>query len=217
MTSNMKEKIVSEILKTPIIASTTYFKNPCLVSDLGSSKYIISGQMYKQCSDEDMCDFAIGYYNVIYGKNILENSNITKMFAGDTMIDHLKRALNNYHCLANFWILPMGVGRSCGKLNRSKLSVGLFLNKLAEHYEDYKEEYTDYFNEFTKDVFSQKHYLNDSFLVDNKVVDIIDADVAELCISKRAKNLSEKKREELYTYFIDTFGENAVDSFTDNL
>ena len=125
-----KQKIVQEILTTPIIASTTYYEKIRLVSDSENNNYIISGQRYKGCSDEDMCDFSIEFYKVIYEKDILENPNITQMFAGDTMIDHYKRELTNYHCLANFWILPMNVGRSCRQLNRAKLHMDLFLEKL---------------------------------------------------------------------------------------
>ena len=57
ITEEQKKRIVQEILKTPIIASSTYYGKPCLVSDSENNNYIISGQKYKGCSDEDMCDF----------------------------------------------------------------------------------------------------------------------------------------------------------------
>lgn len=214
ITDEQKQKIVQEILKTPIIASSTYYSKPCLVSDSENNNYIISGQRYKGCADEDMCDFSIGYYNVIYEKDILENSNITEIFAGDTMIDNYKKELNNYHCLANFWILPMKVGRSCGRLNRARLRMDSFLKKLLENYGSYKENYKEYFIEFSKETFVEKHYLEGSFFVNNTVVEINTVDDARKCISIRAENLSKKKFKALYDFFEETFGRIIVDIFS---
>lgn len=214
ITDEQKQKIVQEILKTPIIASSTYYSKPCLVSDSENNNYIISGQRYKGCADEDMCDFSIGYYNVIYEKDILENSNITEIFAGDTMIDNYKKELNNYHCLANFWILPMKVGRSCGRLNRARLRMDSFLKKLLENYGSYKENYKEYFIEFSEETFVEKHYLNGSFFANNTVVEINTVDDARKCISIRAENLSKKKFKDLYDFFEETFGRIIVDIFS---
>ena len=214
ITEEQKKRIVQEILKTPIIASSTYYGKPCLVSDSKNNNYIISGQKYKGCSDEDMCDFTVGYYNVVYEKDILKNSNITEIFAGDTMIDNYKEELANYHCLANFWILPMKVGRSCGRLNRARLHMDSFLKKLLENYEGYKEYYKEYFTEFSEETFVEKHYLEGSFFVNNTVVEINTVDDARKCISMRAENLSEKKFKELYKYFEETFGKIIVDKFS---
>ena len=68
VTDEQKQKIVQEILQTPIIVSNTYYGTPCFVSDSKNNHYIISGQRYEGCSDEDMCDFSVGYYRVIYGQ-----------------------------------------------------------------------------------------------------------------------------------------------------
>ena len=54
ITEEQKKRIVQEILKTSIIASSTYYGKPCLVSDSKNNNYIISGQKYKGCSDEDI-------------------------------------------------------------------------------------------------------------------------------------------------------------------
>lgn len=185
ITEEQKKRIVQEILKTSIIASSTYYGKPCLVSDSKNNNYIISGQKYKGCSDEDMCDFTVGYYNVVYEKDILKSSNITEIFAGDTMIDNYKKELANYHCLANFWILPMKVGRSCGRLNRARLHMDSFLKKLLENYEGYKEYYKEYFTEFNEETFVEKHYLEGSFFVNNTVVEINNVDDARKCNCKK--------------------------------
>lgn len=214
VTDEQKQKIVQEILQTPIIASNTYYGTPCFVSDSKNNHYIISGQRYEGCSDEDMCDFSVGYYQVIYEKDILKSSKITEIFAGDTMIDHYKKELSNYHCLANFWILPMRVGRSCGRLNRARLHMDLFLKKLWKEYGAYQKEYEEYFTEFRKETFAEKHYLDGSFIVDHRAVEIHTVEDARKCISKRAENLSEGKFKDLYEYFEDTFGEIMVDKFS---
>lgn len=200
-----KEEKIQEILKTPIIASTTFFEEPCLVKSDNGNQYIISGQKYCRYSDEDMCDFTIGFYKEIYGKEILNDTKLADYdFAGDTMIDYYKKDLKNYHCLANFWILPSPIGRSCGKLNRSRLHVDLFIDKLLSNYDDYKNAYPNYFNnEFTLENFAKKHFLNGNFISEdgNTATKISNETIASNCISKRAMLIAYEKTDELYNYF----------------
>ena len=78
-----KKRIVQEILKTPIIASSTYYSKPCLVSDSKNNNYIISGQKYKGCSDEDMCDFAEFSEETFVEKHYLAGS----FFVNNTVVE----------------------------------------------------------------------------------------------------------------------------------
>lgn len=101
--------------------------------------------------DEDMSDFAVGFYEIIYksilcGTSIINKDNdgfVDNRFAGDTMnsfetianlfpeagnckknrtasslwpevLQHYKK---QYHCLANFWLLPIKIGRKIEKGN----------------------------------------------------------------------------------------------------
>lgn len=106
---------------------------------------INTGQKYYSSADEDMSDFAIGFYNILYKESlnsnpILKNDGylLNKEFAGDTMNsvntienitpgagktikerteegkwpEYLQNYHDKYHCLANFWLLPMDVGRT---------------------------------------------------------------------------------------------------------
>lgn len=111
---------------------------------------ILTGQRY--CStfiDEDMSDFAVGFYQILYGHlwgghpMLDEKGNVQDWeFAGDTMNSFnttanrvvgserppedrwpafLSDYHRRYHCLANFWILPMETGRTLkGELNKAR-------------------------------------------------------------------------------------------------
>jgi hypothetical protein len=176
------------------------------VKDNFGKKYILSGQKYTRADDEDMCDFSIGFYKTLYGLDVLKDDELfNEEFAGDTMIDNYKKDINNYHCLANFWILPMKVGRTCGKLNRSRMHMDTFLKRLNEDdvFSEYSDEYKYYFEKFTKETFVQKHYLFDSFIhYDwNDIVIINNVDDAKDLIHKRASVIASKRTNELYKYF----------------
>lgn len=134
-----KRKQVYEVLLTPIICE----KNKELRFQNG---VIISPQDYYSKPDEDMCNFTVGFYNILYKNKIpegvlLENGDFRdKEFAGDTMhtfksvanllmkgfyndelnmeipsIPYLDYYKAHYHCLANFWIIPMRHGRTSPK------------------------------------------------------------------------------------------------------
>lgn len=100
---------------------------------------IFTKQTYSGSLDPDMSDLAVGFYGIIYGLKILTDSGklLKKDFAGDTMcffntvanripeagrlkkqrtsIENWPAYLQDYYkyrCLANFWVLPMEVGRT---------------------------------------------------------------------------------------------------------
>lgn len=137
-----------------------------------------------------MSDFAIGFYEIIYKDNLVENNIlhdkghlINKQFAGDTMNSfnhianltpgagntkskrtsqerwpyYLKEYYDKYHCLANFWIIPMRIGRLGAKLNRYD-SVELFINRIKDE-EKILKTYNQYFEKLTKNNFERLHYI----------------------------------------------------------
>ena len=66
---------------------------------------------------------------------------------------------SQYHCLANFWILPWRIGRKRGTKLNNYDSVDIFLNKLEEDFNVLKE-YADYFERLkTYDNFCVKHFI----------------------------------------------------------
>ena len=105
--------------------------------------------------DCDMSDFACGFYEIIYkdiliGQNIVvEDGNFTnKIFAGDTMNTGIiskygrktKLSTHKRHCLANFWILPMWLGRDwCNNPHREH-------SKTRDNCNDYIKLYLEYVN-----------------------------------------------------------------------
>ena len=108
-------------------------------------RVIISLQVYYGAPDEDMCDFTLGFYKVLYGDNLLKDKELLNErnriknndFAGDTMnsFNTIAKLINGsqsneenipvnpalqfykeqYHCLANFWVIPMQHGRKSPK------------------------------------------------------------------------------------------------------
>lgn len=119
--------------------------------------------------DEDMSDFAVKFYEIIYSsiinnKSLIENDSLVdKKFAGDTMNsfetianlfpeagcckknrtssdawpEKLQQYKKQYHCLANFWILPIEIGRKLDEKNdlckgNIKDYVDRFLEKLKD-------------------------------------------------------------------------------------
>ena len=72
--------------------------------------------------------------------------------------EFLQKYHSQYHCLANFWILPMSIGRTDTKWNNYD-SVDIFLNELKEDFSVLKE-YADYFERLkTYDNFCEKHFI----------------------------------------------------------
>lgn len=93
-----KKEKVCEILKTPIVCED---KKAGIKYD-PNTKVIYTGQKYEKDPDEDMSDFAIGFYEIIYrdivkelpDEKILSNGKLVNYcFAGDTM--------NSFNSIAN--------------------------------------------------------------------------------------------------------------------
>lgn len=208
---------------------------------------IYSSQLYYSLLDSDMSDFAIGFYKIIY-KDILNNVDIlknngrlldkNKSFAGDTMnsLKKITRTLfcneleqnkwpkylleyyNQYHCLANFWILPMEIGRTLsGNLNKGRKGIYDYMDRFLEQKIrklDFSnlntENYYDYFSKFKdfKD-FCDKHFLTNCYTNEKYEINSYSfQDPEEIInvmihnIKKRAKLISNSKYAyELYNYF----------------
>lgn len=98
--------------------------------------------------------------------------------------EFLQEYYDQYHCLANFWILPMRIGRTGKKLNYYD-SVDIFLNRLKEEY-SVLGKYADY-NERLKlpDEFLTKHFIE-------KYVQLSTDDV----LKKYSKSKDEKDKTE---------------------
>lgn len=176
--------------------------------------------------DCDISDFACGFYEILYkyilndNKLVEDNGNfVDKNFAGDTMtsVSKLPKLKEKYHCLANFWLLPMDIGRT-SKNKWCKISqdnnvedfMDRFLLLLKYNFEAYKGMYKEYFENIkTFDQFAELHFLRGSY-VDEKydireyseILDKTTTDTIYDFIKNRAKAISESKyAEELWEYF----------------
>lgn len=215
-----KKKQVFEILLMPI-ECTRYSKEKVEKVEIERKENIIeSTQTYYPCKkcditlDEDMSDFAIGFYEIIYNKILNGNSIINKdndslcdsRYAGDTMNSFetianrfpeagkskknrtpqsswpniLKEYKRQYHCLANFWLIPSEIGRTIDKMNelcKGSYTYGIkdymdrFLKKLLEKENKIK----DYFSVDSFIDFANIHFLNGSYTyADSKIYNFSD-------------------------------------------
>lgn len=135
--------------------------------------------------------------------------------------EYLQNYYKRYHCLANFWILPMEVGRKldnefskgCYYKNKTQDYMDRFLQLLKENFKKYQERYREYFKELdTIDKFADYHYLIESYLYENNAVYLFsnkDPMNPEFMISSiedrikiRATIISESEcADELWNYF----------------
>lgn len=203
---------------------------------------IYSGQTYYSTLDEDMSDFAIKFYDILY-KEILENKSVlndkvlyNNQYAGDTMNSfnsianlvpqagkskktrtnynvwpkYLQEYYDHYHCLANFWIIPMGIGRRGKKLNKYD-SPYIFINKLSDR-EDIIDKYKEYFKCITNsDKYNQDIFIEKQFVCTEDITNIIDKynnnDTESLInallenIKRRANKISTQYCTELWSLF----------------
>lgn len=197
---------------------------------------IFSSQKYTGCYDPDMSDFAVEFYKIIYSE-ILEESKYEfldkknlEYFCGDTMNSYKNIAKridsseaqkweNEYHCLANFWLLPKHVGHSSrytAKLGLMKYSkskrgiydyVDIFLENYKDKYDDYKEHFPLYTERFPKEYIGDKHFLDGSYCIGNDIIRFSNGintvkDIRNR-IEKRAECIVYKKGTELYQFFLE--------------
>lgn len=187
-----KQKRVFEVLVCPIVATTNF--NSIEMFHGGNRSLIISG--HEVCKrglinapDEDMCDLAIRFYEILYGLeegSILRQEGKPKEWenAGDTMnsfenvvkfSSEIKKSEWNeiYHCLSNFWMLPGCIGRETN--SDSKNSGGIFSEPITvESFNKGRRDYMDRFlcdkHSLDLDEFAKGHYI-DGVYIKNRVVD----------------------------------------------
>lgn len=220
MTKEEKQKQVKEILCMPIVCEKRKTKiiRECKGGSIGDVIY--TGQTYSRRLDEDMSDFAVGFYEIIYKdilctEMLLEKDLNNKEFAGDTMNsfnttansvpeagksakqrtimgkwpEYLQKYHAKYHCLANFWIIPMEMGRGLrGELNKARRVcdyMDRFLEMIKQEVRfDMPEDEREYFRRFDdrKD-FIDRHFINCYFEADEE---------EKLKIKKYSNNNAEK-------------------------
>lgn len=242
---NTKE-IVKKILLTPIECNKRYKTIKLVNGEICSPQKYYCGE---DCDMSDFAVgfYEIIYANIIPGKKILNNGFFTsKEFAGDTMNsfnslaniildnndknsrsskdiwpDYLEKYEKDYHCLANFWVIPMRHGRKSAKLGRYD-SLDYYLQRLEDDYESFKHDeaikytrddnlYTNYFKIIdTFDKFLEAHCISNYKIIKN-TQEIYKNRDKEKCkklieniyssMEERAEIISKKYTNELYQYF----------------
>lgn len=229
-----KEKKVYERLLTPIICDNNIKK--IYMQD----NIIYSPQLYNSNLDEDMSDFSVGFYKILYKDILKENKGEilkedgkyrNKNYMGDTI--HSFNSLANiilgnksknnrspikewpeelidynskYHCLVNFWVIPMCHGRQSPKLSKYD-SLDYYLEKVNKSFIESQE----YFKNFsTMQSFLDIHGLSEYKMIDDPLKIYKEKD-KEACLSEikriyefwenRASQIVKKYNDELYNYF----------------
>lgn len=201
-----KQKRVFDVLVCPIVASKS-INDICLYKNHLGKKVILSSQEYGHTPDEDMCDLAIGFYEILYcyenGK-ILAQSNQYKSskeweIAGDTMNSYnfvaqfvgeekKKEWHETYHCLANFWCVPANTGRGSKKGGGMKSSGGRkpliwTVDSFNKGRKDFVDRYLCEEQSINVDEY-RKHYLYNAYVSDNNEIieysKIKEADSSEI-------------------------------------
>lgn len=137
------------------------------------------------------------------GRSIKERKNISQ----SDWPPYLRNYFHSYHCLANFWLLPVCIGRKSKKLNYYD-SMDVFLSVLQD--EGFKlvfEKHRDYFS-WVNDLndFYKKHFL-DAYSVNSKIPYVEDNSekLVEQAISRikdRAIDIANSEyANDLYNYF----------------
>ena len=175
-----------------------------------SNGFILSGQKYYSSADEDMSDFSIRFYEIVY-RNLLGKLSIKALLsdagflcsnelAGDTMNsfntaanitagagkssrlrtpedewpDYLRMYKRNYHCLANFWLLPMEVGRTTrGGMNKAKKPINDYMDnflemvRLSVSFDESERLYYRCFEDW--DGFVDNHFIRGAYLTSGQI------------------------------------------------
>lgn len=120
--------------------------------------------------------------------------------------NELRDYKHQYHCLANFWLIPMCIGRTSMKLNHFD-SMDIFLDLLKVDYESVLKVYKDYLSKINSfDSFVTTHFL-DAY-IPTKQIKYCEENAYRLIeqaadrIKRRAEDLAKSKHsDELWEYF----------------
>lgn len=203
MVDEIKCKQVYELLITPIVC-TGYSNGKIDISNVGgiikSTQTYYPYKKWNAPLDEDMSDFAMGFYEIVYKCLLSENKMLKDdnlydtEFAGDTMnsfnyianlFPEAGRSRNSrtpksqwpiilqeweqqYHCLANFWVIPLEIGRK----NDNEFSKGSYENGINDYVDRFLDLISNpnYFKQiFSRDYnnieeFAEKQFLFGSYL-----------------------------------------------------
>ncbi len=242
-----KQKKIYEILMTTIKCNerskkaTVIRKNGSIIE---TTQTYYSG-LDADMSDFSVGFYEILYQDILDTKPILNDKKhfFNNDFAGDTMnsfntianrVPEAGKAANTrtsaklwpeylqdynkqYHCLANFWLIPMGIGRTSGELSKTGNGRQDYMDRFLIYFKNnvskYKYKYSGYFEKINSiSDLAERNILMGNYVDTNMVIDEFsnreDAN-AEIIIEKitekiknRAIAISESKyADALWEYF----------------
>lgn len=124
-----------------------------------------------------------------------------------------------YHCLANFWLLPLNEGRTLNGKYKVKDYMDKYLKQIKNNYTNYFKSYKTYINQFDSfETFSKKHFLIDSNYISNdKIVEFSDKDPEQIVaaminfIEARADAISKSEyQDKLYNLYLEIRSKGIV-------
>ena len=232
---------IYELLLMPVACDNRNRENIERLNDI-----ICTGQRYSSpYTDEDMSDYAVGFYEIVYGKFLEQHTMLDEKgnvidweFSGDTMNsfettanrtpgagktrdvrtpesewpNFLRIYKRRYHCLANFWVLPVDTGRTLkGELNKARRASDYMDRYLTVLHEEVKfnGKEREYHNRFTSwDDFLDRHFLRSGYFDGDTIIGMSHGTAEEFvsCALKamegRAREISESEyAEPLREYF----------------
>lgn len=241
MTAEEKKNYVAKILLMPIevltsreIKTTIEAKDKMQIIKT-SMRYKPPGSKSRGALDPDVSDIAIGFYERVYNLKEIKYSNgdsvfldgkllqnrypVNWQFIGDTMNSVNKEI--NYHCLANFWLIPGEIGRRLGEFSKAtkyKDKLDDFLEGLKNEYCDYSNRFSDYFKHFNSfDIFIKKHFLQGCIADNGDIKKLSCPEDIEKMIASRADEIAQEKYEVLYNNFFEKLEPHNANSSTNGI
>lgn len=127
-----------------------------LYGDVLSEKGVLNGKYFADCC---FAGDTINSFNAIANLVPEAGGSNKQRTVEEKWPEFLREYHKQYHCLANFWVLPMCIGRRSAKLNRYD-SADMFLDKIENDYKiiEQHHRYWDRIGDYDK--FCKKHFLH---------------------------------------------------------
>lgn len=165
-----------------------------------------------QLIDSEFVGDTMNSFNIVANKT--ENAGTKSSLRTPISVwpDYLVDYYNTYHCLANFWLVPLVIGRTIEPLSKAKTSYD-FMDRFLKVYKNRKKEYSEAFNRYFssfKDFnhFAEVHFLLGSYLNPNIITFSYLPSTREVIeeiksmMEKRAYNIAiSKYSRPLWNYF----------------
>ena len=239
-----EKNIVKQILLTPIKCSKRYkcvqmvdgeIRSPqkyyctadCDMSDfavgfyeiiyrdnlLNKNKNILAE--YGRFKNKELAGDIINSFNSL-ANVILDETNKTRSNQ-DKWPDYLIEYEKRYHCLANFWVIPMRHGRRSAKLGRYD-SFDFYLEKLQDEYDEFQKEVIVHYPRDKKEYNNYFRMINgfNEFLKIHCIENHVKAENPQDPYKQKDKEACKKLIEDIYD-FMEIRAEAIVKNYTDLL